>query len=131
MLNELKDIIRTYDVEPSELFTALAMTLYGTWLLNPWVNSFQAIPSYRELGLVAPEELWGALFATAGCISLVGVALSNLNLRRMGAMFVCLCRFFLLFFIGASTHFASSAVWDFALWSFMSGWVYLRLAGRK
>lgn len=105
-----------------ELFVAVSTTLYGLWLLAPWWDSFGTTAAiYAWMAHYAPEPFWGALFALAGGLLLVGSWRRNRPLRIAGAFAVFWCRGFLAVLSGITNHWSTGGVPDFLMWAAMAG----------
>ena len=76
MIARLRQVLRTYDPAPLEIFLGGFTGLWGLWLLLPWQPATFAVgPAFA--GLVAtgvPEEAWGAVACLLGLGRLLAVA---------------------------------------------------------
>lgn len=61
------------DYEPVALLLALAALGRGLWILSPWTDTFEHIPLYHLHLHMAPEWLWGAIYAGMGGAHLIAV----------------------------------------------------------
>jgi len=84
MIARLRQVLRTYDPAPLEIFLGGFTGLWGLWLLLPWQPATFAVgPAFA--GLVAtgvPEEAWGAVACLLGLGRLLAVAY---DIRRVRA----------------------------------------------
>ena len=119
----LKNIARHW----AEVISALGVVLWGTWLLNPFVLSFQQYGVYGIMARYAREEIWGTLAVTAGLIVIVGLHIHNKLARRVGLIGVVFFRAFSFAFIGLQTQFTSNGVPDFFLWMCLAMYAYWKV----
>lgn len=75
-------ILTDYDTEPTELGLGCLSTVFGLWLLNPWIDTYAAAPSFRLLASVAPEWFWGLGFLALGLLRFRSIHDGSLAHRR-------------------------------------------------
>jgi hypothetical protein len=68
-----------------QLMAGLTAMLWALWLAMPW-NVFGTSNTYHAMGIVAPEWVWAALFASVGMVVLVGGLQNRSRLRRLGLL---------------------------------------------
>lgn len=61
--------------------SAVAMTLWGLWLLFPW-TTFNT-PAYQLMSSLAPEIVWGVVMLFIGLVQFVYVTKGNIKHRKM------------------------------------------------
>lgn len=110
-----------------ELFSALGVTLWGSFLVNPFVNNFAITNSYAEMAKHATENEWGTGAVIIGLISLIGIMFQEKSLRRAGMLGVLAFRTFTLILVGAQNHFLNTGTGDFFLWALMALVAYVRI----
>lgn len=64
-----------------ELILGCAALTWGVWLLLPFAI-FPTSPTFRVMGEIAPEWVWGLLMAGAGLQSIIGVMRQSYTMRR-------------------------------------------------
>ena len=69
-----------------EFLPALYLSLWGLWILNPWVNSFPSSPAFIEMGHLAPEWVWGAVIAVVGLFQMTILFTEKYKLRGVAAL---------------------------------------------
>ena len=121
-MKHLIEIIKTYDTEPIELLNSLVFVYLGLTLLIPGSTFASNNISYRTMELAAPENVWGAVMATLGVLSLIGVA-NNFRWLRVSTLvfkILILSTWGVLYYIGnplttGGTYciLALSAAWAF------------------
>ena len=108
-----------------ELVSALALVLFGLWMFNPWVDTFERYTNYAYLGAVAPEWAWGFGFMFFGLLDLFGLGRGSVRLRRWGMLGVFTCRLFLLAAVAYQTGGVAQGVPEFAMWTLAAAWAFL------
>lgn len=111
----------------AEVISALGVILWGVWLLNPLVLSFQQYSVYGIMARYAREEIWGTLAVTAGLIIIVGLHIHSNLARRVGLIGVIFFRAFSFVFIGIQTEFSSNGIPDFFLWTVLAIYAYWKV----
>ncbi len=62
---------------PSEFIAASFAFWWGLWIASPGWSSFDSTPTYRGMGLVAPDVVWGGVLMVAAVL-LAWASLSGL-----------------------------------------------------
>lgn len=60
------EVFRKANPVPAEMMFAGISTLWGTWLLFPWWDTFSSSPSFVMMGKLAPEPVWGLALVIGG-----------------------------------------------------------------
>lgn len=113
-----------------ELGGAAWAIVWGCWVGNPWWNVFPSSPTFRVMGLIAPEWLWGIAVAATGMGQLV--ALYNVSLRwryRISVTGFQLWTFVTLMFLLG--NFSTTAVVTYGMMSTIAGIAAAKLWWRK
>lgn len=114
---------------PLELLGALWAITWGVWVGNPIWDVFPSSPTFRVLGLVAPESVWGIIVAGVGSAALLAVYVDNLLWRyRVSAAAFLLWSFITLLFIISNP--SSTATITYGMMAIMSGLVMGKLKER-
>ncbi len=74
-------IYNEYSPKPIEFMSAVAMTLWGLWLLLPW-DTFST-PAYAFMSNIAPEAVWGLAMFFIGIVQFGYVIYGTLAHRRV------------------------------------------------
>lgn len=72
VMKRILHIIRDYDHEYTEFSLAIFKFIFGVWFLLPF-DTFSDTNTYRLMGQIAPEEVWGILFLVIGVIQMWGL----------------------------------------------------------
>ena len=108
-----------------ELVSALALVLFGLWMFNPWVDTFERYTNYAYLEAAAPEWAWGLGFTLFGGLALFGLGRGSVTFRRWGMLGVFTCRLFLLAAVTYQTGGTAQGVPEFAMWTLAAAWAFL------
>ena len=137
---QLRLIMTTADTELLGLIVSGSTMLWGLWLFNPHVNTFDTSASYRMFRQIGellqalgspmdPEAFWGLLISVFGGLHFWGTMTGSLFLRRWGAFSTALLRASMFVFTGLSSNWTNGGLPDFFCWAVASGWIYWRLSG--
>lgn len=102
-----------------EFFTGLSTCAWGIWLLAPG-DAFALSRGLALLGNYAPENVWGAYFASVGALLLVGALLGRKWPAVIGAFLVMWGRLFLALLAAQSTGWGASSIPDYTVWALMA-----------
>lgn len=112
---------------PVSFFSALAAVLWGSWLLNPFLDSFALYArNFEQMNRIASEEAWGAFLVLAGTTLWLGMWRRSKWLRRLGAMGILIIRIFTLVLSGIQNNWSNSGLADFAVWVLMALYCLIR-----
>lgn len=117
-------ILSEHDTEPTELWGAFGLILYGAWLMLPF-STFGMSQVYADLAIL-PEWSWGLAFSIVGLACLVALRNGHRAWRRFAAIMAFLTWFMLgaVFLHGAPT---SAGALVFLTFAASTGWTYIRL----
>jgi hypothetical protein len=103
-----------------ELIGALWAISWGVWVGNPWWDVFPSSTTFRFLGIVAPEWVWGLAMIGVGAAALVALYLGRLIWRYwVSVTAFLLWGFILLLFI--LSNFLSTATITYGMMVGMAG----------
>lgn len=106
------------------LILALGLVMFGVWLLNPYIVTFDA-PIYAGLSGLGTEYLWGSIFFVSGGILLIGVILRNLTMVAVGSFLGWLLWTATSVLYGVADPTSTPVVSVFLL-ALMHAWIYLQ-----
>lgn len=118
-------LLRWADPRIIEFGNALLAVVWGTWLIMPW-EAWSGSVIYRPLLHLAPEHVWGAVYAAIGATH-VRVALSGSYRWRQVFSYVGVCKWSLVaaLFISGQLHATATVVYGMVAVS--SAWVVIRV----
>ena len=120
-----RDIIWTYDTEPTEFWLGLVTLALGFWLLLP-CDTFALGPGYRAMLALAPEPFWGLLWVAVGALHLVKLLTNGIHFRRQTAFLMVVLWLFQAVLIALGSM-AGIGVAIYSTLALQAAWVYLRL----
>lgn len=114
---------------PLELLGALWAIAWGMWVGSPWWNVFPSSPTFRVLGTVAPEWVWGMAALWVGIGQLVAVYDNRLIWRyRVSVAAFLLWTFIALLFVLANP--SSTATITYGMLALMAALVVAKIKER-
>jgi len=103
-----------------EFLPALYILVWGLWVSNPWLNTFQASPTFTEMGHLAPEWVWGLVISAVGLFQMIIIFTKKYGFRVFAAllsMFVLFAMSLLVFYSNpASTAWVTYLVIAICAW---------------
>jgi hypothetical protein len=106
-------------------FLSLSLTLWGLWVGNPFVDTFQS-DFYRTMQTLASEAVWSVMFLVAGLTMMVGVIRRDSERIRFGAFLGFILWLFVSLLYGVSDPTVTPTATNFVL-SLLHGWVYMQI----
>ena len=100
--------------------------IWGTWLLNPYWNSFASTPSYAALAVLAPEWLAGLAMLTVGVAQILALIFDVRSWRRATALIMVAFWMFLSVTLGYA-NIASTAGPVYLAFALAEMWAFVRL----
>lgn len=79
---EAKEVLRLAHPRLGALIYGVIALMWGLWLANPWLESFDSSPSYAALAQVLPEWAWGLVMIALGVLTLYSISQQFGRLRR-------------------------------------------------
>jgi hypothetical protein len=128
-LRRFRYLLLDADFQFIEAWSALMGVWWGTWALMPF-DSFSGNSAFRAMAWLAPEWLWGVVFATGGLMQLSNVLHERHRARMLTAFIGSVSWMFAGFMFVAGNYTTPSTVLYFGL-AMAEAWCYLRLSIRQ